>query len=559
MKRNRILPLLSVSILSIVTFVSCTKDKQPGEEIITPEKIRISVDKKENYASSTSKTTYTFNEVAGSINIDWDMNDGLSVIYHDKDLNKNNIEQFSIEKINSAKTAVFISENTFDATKLKVDKAYIYYPQGVSSNSAEYDIAYDISDQTGKLSDLGKYDLMKGEIDLSNLANSKEAPKAELNSYISIVKLAKGTIISPATESNDSELNISFSFKSDDIATKVSYKGGVATYDGNTVTLNNVATKNGALLDDLYITFISKESSATSGTHEYLISSKVSGTDPTNYTLQETKLQKVITTGGEYPFSSGLLYTLENLEFNVVEENGYIFKYLTFEDEDYVGSDKDKTWSKLIDEEQYNGPLLYENGASYSWHDENNTELYSAMSSQFWSGGEAISNYVEMSGSADYTKQLAVPYDNNGLGTGGYKGSKNFAIHFGYGSYNSMGIAFEDDIARIIDHMYVLPTAYLADCIVNGNGFTSQKLDTDGFYFKIIAKGYNGSTEVGSKEFYIAKDGVMVTEWTKWDLSELGEVTSIVFDCDGSDTGQWGLNTPGYFAYDNVAVKVKKN
>ncbi|MBO7194617.1 MAG: DUF4465 domain-containing protein, partial [Alistipes sp.] len=47
--------------------------------------------------------------------------------------------------------------------------------------------------------------------------------------------------------------------------------------------------------------------------------------------------------------------------------------------------------------------------------------------------------------------------------------------------------------------------------------------------FKIIAYGYNSIDEdaetVASTEFYLLNKGKkFVTEWTKWDLSPLGEV-----------------------------------
>jgi hypothetical protein len=53
----------------------------------------------------------------------------------------------------------------------------------------------------------------------------------------------------------------------------------------------------------------------------------------------------------------------------------------------------------------------------------------------------------------------------------------------------------------------------------------------------------------------LCKDGVYVSDWTKFDLSALGKVVMVVFDMDGTDKGDWGLNTPAYFAYDDVAVQ----
>ncbi|MBQ0034889.1 MAG: DUF4465 domain-containing protein, partial [Bacteroidales bacterium] len=40
--------------------------------------------------------------------------------------------------------------------------------------------------------------------------------------------------------------------------------------------------------------------------------------------------------------------------------------------------------------------------------------------------------------------------------------------------------------------------------------------------------------------------------WQWMDLSTLGEVDELVFDVDGSDKDDWGLNTPAYFCFDNL-------
>ncbi len=53
----------------------------------------------------------------------------------------------------------------------------------------------------------------------------------------------------------------------------------------------------------------------------------------------------------------------------------------------------------------------------------------------------------------------------------------------------------------------------------------------------------------------------VVTTWQKWDLSVLGEVVSVAFNIVGSADlyGDWGLNAPAYFAYDDIAVRFDKN
>ncbi len=249
----------------------------------------------------------------------------------------------------------------------------------------------------------------------------------------------------------------------------------------------------------------------------------------------------------------------------------YELRVLTFEDEDYKGSGKEY-WTSLVDSPQYGGPLLYgESGsgpADYHWNDEGNTFLAHDMPENFgttcyWSGGHAISNYVDMElTNGDYQHQLAVYYKDPATGFGGHGGSKNFCVHFGYMddsgfnmTENLPSVYFMDGVARIVDHMYVMWTTYLANCVSNGNGLTAP-LDPDG-YVKIIATGYDeeGAKVEPSLEFSLASADGQISEWTKWDLSALGKVLKIEFNMAGDSDNGYGFSQPAYFCYDDVAVR----
>ena len=54
------------------------------------------------------------------------------------------------------------------------------------------------------------------------------------------------------------------------------------------------------------------------------------------------------------------------------------------------------------------------------------------------------------------------------------------------------------------------------------------------------------------------EQGQGIQEWSLWDLSGLGNVLRVEFNLVGSDelyASGYGLGAPGYFAYDNVAVR----
>ncbi len=89
---------------------------------------------------------------------------------------------------------------------------------------------------------------------------------------------------------------------------------------------------------------------------------------------------------------------------------------------------------------------------------------------------------------------------------------------------------------------------------------------TDG-YLKIIATGYNGNTQTGTAEFWLAvRSGVapepynlwdrVLGEWSPWDMSSLGEVDKVVFTMDCSEKNADGsLHIAPYFCIDGIRLK----
>lgn len=222
-------------------------------------------------------------------------------------------------------------------------------------------------------------------------------------------------------------------------------------------------------------------------------------------------------------------------------------------------------WSDLIDDPQYGGPLLYNDYSytGYEWHDAGNTELASGIidGGAYWNGGHAISDYYMADYStATYETQLAISVGEEGAA--GYGGSKNFCVQNGYVDDKSWkttvpSFYFADGVARVVDHMYVVCTSYVLNSLKNGDGFSTPAGDDT--WHKIVATGYdiNGvMTATAEIKLCDGKDNI-VTEWTKFDLSGLGEVWKVEFNIVASAdlNGEFGLNCPAYFAYDNVAVR----
>ena len=245
----------------------------------------------------------------------------------------------------------------------------------------------------------------------------------------------------------------------------------------------------------------------------------------------------------------------------------YEVRTLTFEDADYRGSGNvvgEKNWSSLIDDPEYNCSLLYGDGAStYMWYDEGNTELVwdglkdSGMGQAFWSGGAAVSNYYEPDFSkADYTRQLSIPLAAN---TNQFLVVFNSVNLLGYPSYtNCTPFYFADDKARVIESVDVINTAYALNSLTNGDNFASAATDESQFVVHFEGTHADGTT---SEVTYLLADGRnFVTDWTSVDLTPLGEVKSLRTYVTGSADleGDWGLNTPGYVALDNIKVRFEK-
>ena len=297
---------------------------------------------------------------------------------------------------------------------------------------------------------------------------------------------------------------------------------------------------------------------------------------------------------------------------DLVKEPSYELRILTFEDKDKQFNAYEleygdwwtiEKWSDLIDEPQYGGPLTYGDftNTAYTWWDEGNTELCHTFPYNYaycyWGGGHAISNYWgEGWSDEDRDKHIAKYYGEDYVTTNAgndtmlgwfnvqlmipveaHSGS-NFAVHYGYideGSYieNLPEISFADDVARVIDHMWVTNTNYTLNQLYNGvkseagNSFGGNwsGLTADA-WMKIVAQGFDDveadayAEPISEVEFYLVQGEDVVTDWQMWDLSGLGAVKKVRFNFLYSDEmgGRYGFTIPGYFAYDDIAVRFEK-
>lgn len=108
--------------------------------------------------------------------------------------------------------------------------------------------------------------------------------------------------------------------------------------------------------------------------------------------------------------------------------------------------------------------------------------------------------------------------------------------------------------------VFVNNTTYAYYAMVNGTAY-SKKFEK-GDYLKLLAYGINEEGKVvGPQELFLADyaDDAShpVNEWTYFNLEALGKVKSVFFRMESSDSGQWGMNTPAYFAMDRMSIRLE--
>jgi len=157
-----------------------------------------------------------------------------------------------------------------------------------------------------------------------------------------------------------------------------------------------------------------------------------------------------------------------------------------------------------------------------------------------------------------YNNQYAVYGDGMDYSDGGVYG-------IGYVDlYNAVIPTLSFSSPKKVKSLFVNNTTYVALDIKNGSSFSRAFTTND--WFKLTITGMDGSNQVvGTVDFLLAdytgysegddKNSYMVTDWTQIDLSGFGDqVSSLQFMLSSSDTGSSGMNTPAYFALDQIDV-----
>ena len=205
------------------------------------------------------------------------------------------------------------------------------------------------------------------------------------------------------------------------------------------------------------------------------------------------------------------------------------------------------------------------------------------ISNTFWNGSETYGQNTFTSGNAVFKNHITKEswgdfwrsgwaysnvIDSTTVGSG-----HAYAVRAGIGANNSSNYAIGKDKSKIIltgeskgktvEGFYVCNTTYAYLSMENGDQFGKKfggENGTDPDWFKLSVKKYlNGELSVNEVEFYLADfrfensdEDYILKNWTWVDLSNLGDADSLLFTLSSSDNNQWGMNTPGFFALDDL-------
>ena len=141
----------------------------------------------------------------------------------------------------------------------------------------------------------------------------------------------------------------------------------------------------------------------------------------------------------------------------------------------------------------------------------------------------------------------------------GVSGSDAYGLFY-QDAYNSAEPHIILPQSEIVDGFYVTNTSYAYYSMLDGDGWAKQFGPED--WFKLTVEGFNASgVSAGILEFYLADfltstpgSDYILNQWTWVDTSSLGPVKELDFALSSSDVGDFGMNTPAYFAFDNIQI-----
>ena len=107
------------------------------------------------------------------------------------------------------------------------------------------------------------------------------------------------------------------------------------------------------------------------------------------------------------------------------------------------------------------------------------------------------------------------------------------------------------------EYVYICQNSNTMEAIANGGVFNARVFTAQDTLTLIISGLTTTLEETKSVIYYLAVDGKMNNGWVKVPLTALGKVGGLSFRMTTTDLGDFGANTPMYFAMDGLTVNTE--
>lgn len=121
--------------------------------------------------------------------------------------------------------------------------------------------------------------------------------------------------------------------------------------------------------------------------------------------------------------------------------------------------------------------------------------------------------------------------------------------------YSSNIILFDQEYYP--EYVYFCQNSNTMEAISNGGVFNARAFTENDTLALIISALNSGMEETKSITYYLAVDGEKNDGWIKVPLTALGQAAGLSFRMTTTDIGQFGENTPMYFALDGLTVNTE--
>ena len=121
--------------------------------------------------------------------------------------------------------------------------------------------------------------------------------------------------------------------------------------------------------------------------------------------------------------------------------------------------------------------------------------------------------------------------------------------------YSSNIILFDQEYYP--DYVYICQNSNTMKAIAEGGVFNARAFNENDTLALIISAIDGSFQEIATTVYYLAVDGEKNNGWVKVPLSVLGKTAGLSFRMTTTDIGQFGMNTPMYFALDALTVNTE--